>query len=200
LEPTALVSTVHAQEVIVSKLMPGFLVEKESSVDKQQMVMSMLDPTTTTDDDISLAGKHDKEDNAQEFLRQGQAEIHATEASYSQCKTGFENVSIIVTSDDLAPDIGRQEMSENAARGANDNDADTIGYEKDEEQKFLTCVTKSNAPGMIEPSISMVKVKVPSKCPISPQNLNTFVPYKLLTTLPPHVEMLICEAHKVETW
>jgi len=107
MEPIALVSIVHVQEVIDPKLMPGFLVEKESFVKEQKMVVSMLDPTTTTDDSTRLAGKHDKEDNAQVF-RQGQAEVHSTEAGYSQCKTSSENVFMIVTSDDLAPDIGMQ--------------------------------------------------------------------------------------------
>jgi len=96
------------------------------------MTVSMLDATTTMDDGISLAGKHDKEDNTQEFLRQGQVKVHSTKAGYSQCKTSSEGVSKIVTTDDLAPDIGIQGMFESAARGATDNETDTTGYEEDE--------------------------------------------------------------------
>jgi len=143
LESTALVSTIHVQEVIDPK--PGFLVEKESFVEEQKMVVSLLDATTTMDDGINLAGNHDEEDNAQEFLRQGQAEIHSTEASYSQCKASSGSVSKIVTTDDFAPDIGMQGMFESAARGATDTEADTTGYEEDEEQNFPTCVTRSDA-------------------------------------------------------
>jgi len=72
-----------------------------------------------------------------------------------------EGVNKIVTTDDLAPDIGMQGMFDSAARGASDNDADTIGYEEDEEQKFLSGVIKSNAQGIIEPSVSKIKAKVP---------------------------------------
>jgi len=134
LEPTVLPSTCDVQEVVDLKPLPRFLVEKESFVEEQKMVVSMLDPTTLTDDGISLAGKHDKEDNAQEFGMQGQADVHSMEASYSQCKTSSESISMIVTSDDLAPDIGMQGTSDSAARGATDNNADTIGIEEDEEK------------------------------------------------------------------
>ncbi len=64
LESTALPSTGDIQEVVDPKSMPGFLVEKELFVEEQKMVVSMLDSTTTVDDDISLAEKYDKEDNA----------------------------------------------------------------------------------------------------------------------------------------
>ncbi len=101
MEPTVLPSTVHVQEVINPKPMPGILVEQESLVDKPKS-----GPTTAVNSGISLAGKHDKEDNAQEFSREGQVEVHSIGASYSQCKTSSEGVSKIITSDDLAPDIG----------------------------------------------------------------------------------------------
>jgi len=51
---------------------------------------------------------------------------------------------------------------------------------------------------MIEPTTSMVKVKMPSKCPIDLQDINIPVPYGLFIKLSLHVKILICEAHKVE--
>jgi len=69
-----------------------------------------------------------------------------------------------------------QGISEYAAKRANDNDADTIQHEEDVDQKILTCIAKCKVPGLIEPSISMVKTKVPSKHPINPQGLHTPVP------------------------
>jgi len=62
----------------------------------------------------------------------------------------------------------------------------------------LTCAIKSNFHGMIESSISMVKAKVPFKCPSNLQDPSTSVPYEPLIKLPPHVKMLICEAHKAD--
>jgi len=56
--------------------MSGILVKNASFIEKQKMVVSMLDSTATMDNGISLAGKHDKEGNAVEFWRQGQAEVH----------------------------------------------------------------------------------------------------------------------------
>jgi len=56
LEPTVLPSTGNVQELVDPKPMPGILVEKESKVDMQKMIVSKLDPTTTMDDGISLAG------------------------------------------------------------------------------------------------------------------------------------------------
>ena len=58
---------------------------------------------------------------------------------YSQSKTSTESVSMIVTSDDLAPDIHMQGISDSAARGATDNDADTTGSEDNEEQNSDLC-------------------------------------------------------------
>jgi len=177
LESTAFLSTGDIQEVVDLKLMPGILVEEKSKVGMQKMIVSKLNPTTTIDDGISLAGKHDKEDNAQELLRQGQVEVYSMGAGYSQCKTSSKGVNKIVTTDDLAPDIGRQGMFEYAARGVTDNEADSTGYDEDDEQNLWTCVTRSDDPGIVEPSISLVKAEVPFKHPTSPQDLDTSVPY-----------------------
>jgi len=91
-----------------------------------------------------------------------------------------------------------QGISEYAAKRANDNDADTIQHEEDVDQKILTCIAKCKVPGLIEPSISMVKTKVPSKHPINPQGLHTPVPYEQFIKLIPCAKMLICEAQKAE--
>jgi len=115
MEPTTLASKGDLQVVIDLKLMPGFLVENESFVEDQKIVVSMLDPTTITDDGFSFAEKHDKEGNALAFLRQDQAEVYSTEVECKQCKTSLNNVCIITT-DDLAPNIGMQGISESAAR------------------------------------------------------------------------------------
>jgi len=199
LEPIALVSTVHVQKVIDPKSMSGFLVEKESFVEEQKMVVPILDSTTSRDDGISLVGKHDNEDNAQEFVMQSQADIHSMQASCSQSKTSSESVSMIVTSDDLAPDIGMQGISDSAARGVTNNDADITGIEEDEEQNSLTCIaTRSDALGIIGPSLSMVKSEMLSKHPIDSQDPSTSVLYELFTKLSPCVKMLTCEAHKTD--
>jgi len=199
LESPRLVPTVHhVQEVTVPKSMPRFLVQEESFVEERKMVVSMLDLTIATDDDISLAGNHDKEDNAQEFVMQGQVEIHSMEASYSQCKTSSRGVTEIVTSDDLAPDIGIQGISDSAVRGATGNDTDTIGNEEDEEQNSLTCNVKSDALVIIGPSIPMVKAEMRFKHSIDPQDPSTFVLYELFTKFSPCVKMPTCEAHKTD--
>jgi len=177
LEPTRPVSTVHVQEVIDPQPMSGILVEEEPLVNMQKMVMSRLDPSTAVIDGISLVEKFDRKDKTLGYWRQSQVEVHSMESGISQSKTSSDSVSKIVTTDDLAPDIGMQGMVESAARGATDNEADTTGCEEDEEQNFLTCVTRSDAPGMVEPSISLVKAEVPFKHPTSPQDLDTSVPY-----------------------
>jgi len=78
LETTAPASIGDIQELVGPKSMSGFLVEKESFVVKQRMVMSKLDPSTALDDGISLM------DKTLDFLRQGQAEVCSTRAGYNQ--------------------------------------------------------------------------------------------------------------------
>jgi len=106
---------------------------------------------------------------------------------------------MIVTTDDLTPDIGMQGISQSAARGANGNDDNAAGYEKDENQKIPTCVAQCKVLCTTEPSISMEKAKVPFKHSIDLSDLITFVPYELSFKLPPHVKILTCKAHKAKS-